>query len=131
MKKFELIFNTIFSIFAYVIGGFDALFRSLLIVVTIDYFTGVIKAIYKKKYSNIINFKGILKKIGYMLIICLVTVLDSLMGNNSTALRAIVIYFFIANDAMSILENLAALGLPIPKRLQQVVESLMNDDDLP
>ena len=129
MKKFEIIFNGLFSIFAYLFGGFDALLKSLCIIIIIDYITGMIKALYKKQYSGIVNLKGVLKKIGYLIIICLATILDNIISDNGMALRTITLYFFIANDSISILENWESIGLPIPKKLKSLIEQLREDNE--
>ncbi len=130
MKKIELITsNTLFSIFTYLFGGFDSLLISLLIIMGLDYLSGICKAIYKKKLNSTLGVKGILKKIGYLLVVVLATLFDRLISDGSMAIRTLVIYFFIANEAISILENWGALGLPLPKKLYEVFEKLKNEEN--
>lgn len=129
MKKTELITsNAIFSIFTFLFGGFDSLLKSFIIIMGLDFLTGVCKAIYKKELNSTIGVKGILKKFGYVLIVILATLFDRLIGDGSMAIRTLVIYFFIANEAISILENWGALGLPLPKKIYEVFEKLKNEE---
>lgn len=119
-----LVFNISISFLAYIFGGFDSLFISLLIVMAIDYITGLCKAIYKRKLSSSIGMKGIIKKFGYLIIIILATLFDRLINDDTMAIRTLVIYFFVSNESLSILENWGALGLPLPKKLYEVFEKL-------
>lgn len=119
-----LVFNISISFLAYIFGGFDSLFFSLLIVMFIDYITGLCKAVHDKKLNSTIGLKGILKKLGYLIIIILATLFDRLIHDDSMAIRTLVIYFFISNEAISILENWGAIGLPLPKKLYEVFEKL-------
>lgn len=120
-------FKVIASIFIFLIGGFDNLFITLLIFIAIDYITGVIKAIYQKKLNSKLGLKGILKKLGYIFIVMIATLFDYLIGDSTLAVRSLIIYFFISNEAISILENWALMGLPLPKKIFQVFESLKDD----
>ena len=90
----------------------------------IDYITGICKGIYHKKLNSTIGLKGILKKFGYLLIVILATLFDNIIHDESMAIRALVIYFFISNDAISILENWKSLGMPLPKKIFDVFEKL-------
>lgn len=119
-----LVFNISISFLAYIFGGFDSLFISLLIVMAIDYITGLCKAIYKRKLNSSIGMKGIIKKFGYLIIIILATLFDRLINDDTMAIRTLVIYFFVSNESLSILENWGALGLPLPKKLYEVFEKL-------
>ena len=110
------------------VGGLDNLFITLLIFVALDYLTGVIKAIYKKKLNSKLGLKGILKKLGYIVIVVVATLFDYLIGDNTMAVRSLVIYFFISNEAISILENWAMMGLPLPNKIFQVFENLKDND---
>ncbi|MBQ8901768.1 MAG: phage holin family protein [Bacilli bacterium] len=130
MKKTELMTSSaIVSVFTFLVGGFDSLLVSLLIIMGLDFLTGICKAIYKKELNSTIGVKGILKKFGYLLIVILATLFDRLISDGSMAIRTLVIYFFIANEAISILENWGALGLPLPKKLYDVFEKLKNEEN--
>lgn len=108
--------------------SFNTSFIVLLIIMALDYITGVCKAIFKKKLSSIIGIKGIIKKIGCILIVVLSVLLDKITGDTN-ALKLIVIYFFIANEAISILENWASMGLPLPKKIYSVLSDLKDEGD--
>ena len=88
----------------------------------------VLKAIYKKKLNSKLGLKGILKKLGYIVIVVVATLFDYLIGDNTMAVRSLVIYFFISNEAISILENWAMMGLPLPNKIFQVFENLKDND---
>ena len=120
--------NLIGSVLIFLVGGLDNLFITLLIFVALDYLTGVIKAIYKKKLNSKLGLKGILKKLGYIVIVVVATLFDYLIGDNTMAVRSLVIYFFISNEAISILENWAMMGLPLPNKIFQVFENLKDND---
>lgn len=107
----------------YLLGGIDIALKSLLIIMGIDYITGVLSAIYNKKLNSKIGFKGILKKFSYLCIIALSVLIDKVLGQ-SGVVRTLVIYFFVANDGISILENVGEMGIPLPKKLIEVLEQL-------
>ncbi len=123
MKKIALISNGILSLLTYLLGGLDSLLITLLIFMIIDYITGICKAIYKKELDSRIGLKGIIKKIGYILIIILSTIIDKIILDND-AVRTLVIYFFISNEAISILENWALMNLPLPNKLFDIFNKL-------
>ena len=94
----------------YLLGGFDIAIQSLLIVIVIDYLTGIASAIYNKELSSKIGLKGIIKKFCYLLVVALSVVIDNLLGQ-SGLIRSLVIYFFVANDGLSIIENMAEMNI--------------------
>lgn len=114
------------------ICGLDIAMKSLVIVLTIDYITGVMSAYYNKKLDSKVGLKGIIKKFSYLLVVTLAFVLDELTGKHGL-IKDVVIYFFIANDGLSILENVAKMNVPIPKKLKdallQLKESDLNDNN--
>lgn len=127
----KYLFNEISSIILtfviYYLGGFDIALKSLLIIIVLDYITGILSAIYNKKLSSKIGFRGILKKFTYIFIVALSVVLDKILGNTGT-IRNLVIYFFVANDGLSILENVSEMNIPLPKKLIEVLEQLKNKE---
>lgn len=127
----KVIINSIFSFittgFMWLVGGFDLAVKTLAIIMILDYITGVISAMYKKKINSKIGFKGILKKSLYIIVIILATLLDNLLNQN--VIRYVVIYFFVANDGISILENIAKCNVKLPKKLTEMLEQLKNDND--
>lgn len=124
MKHFiSDIVSVIFTTFVYLIGGFDIAIQSLLIVMVVDYLTGIASAIYNKELSSKIGFKGILKKFSYLCVVALSVVIDNLTGQ-SGLIRTLVIYFFVANDGLSIIENMAEMGVKLPQKLIDSLEQI-------
>ena len=121
--KINDIFSVLSTFIVYLLGGFDIALQSLIIVMIIDYITGVSSAIYNKELSSKIGFKGIIKKFCYLLIIALSVVIDNLTGQ-SGVIRTLVIYFFVANDGISIIENMAELDIKLPKKLIDALEQI-------
>lgn len=125
---FNFITGTLATTLVYFLGGWDIALQTLLIVIGLDYLTGVCKAIYNKKLNSTISFKGIVKKIGYLIIVAVAVELDNITGNTG-AIRTLVIYFFVANEGISILENWGSMGLPLPKKIFDVLEQLKTEND--
>ena len=115
--------TVILTFFIYLVGGWDIAIQSLLIVIVIDYLTGITSAIYNKKLSSKTGLKGILKKFCYLLVVALSVVIDKLLGN-SGLVRNLVIYFFVANDGLSIIENMAEMNIKLPKKLIESLEQI-------
>ena len=124
MKHFiNDVISVMLTTFVYLIGGFDIAIQSLLIVMVVDYLTGIASAIYNKELSSKIGFKGIIKKFCYLLVVALSVVIDNLTGQ-SGLIRTLVIYFFVANDGLSIIENMAEMGVKLPEKLIDALEQI-------
>ena len=129
MKNFiNLISGTLATTLVYFLGGWDIALQILITVIVLDYVTGVFKAIYNKKINSSVGLKGIIKKIGYLIIVAVAVILDKIAGNTG-AIRTLVIYFFVANEGISILENWGGMGLPLPQKIFDVLEQLKNDNN--
>ena len=107
----------------YGLGGLDNALISLLVLMVLDYFTGLLKAWCAGKLSSATGFKGIAKKVMGLSVVALAFIIQKLTGG-AFALREVVILFFIANESLSILENAAQAGLPIPQKLRDALEQL-------
>ena len=116
------------TFFLSILTGYDTLFKALLIFIILDYLSGVMRAIYTKKLSSKIGAKGIIKKIGYIVLIVVVEILDILLKDNGY-LRNIIIYMFIANEGISILENWSAMGIKVPDIIKDKFSNLKGGDD--
>ena len=123
MDKLILIFTLIIGI----LGGYDIALKSLVIVMVVDYLTGVASAIYNKELSSKIGLKGILKKFSYFGVVALAVVMDNLTGQTGI-IRTLVIYFFVANDGLSIVENLAEMNIKLPKKLIDSLKQLQKEN---
>ncbi len=128
MKEF---WNTIQVIFAAVggwlgwfLGGCDGLLYALLAFVVIDYITGVMCAIEDKTLSSAVGFKGICRKVLIFLLVGIAHILDVNVIGSGSVLRTAAIFFYISNEGVSLIENAAHLGLPIPAKLKSVLEQL-------
>lgn len=117
------VFSVILTTIVYLLGGIDIAIQSLLIVIVIDYLTGIASAIYNKELSSKIGFNGIIKKFSYLLVVALSVVIDNLLGQ-SGLIRSLVIYFFVANDGLSIIENMAEMNIKLPQKLIDALEQI-------
>ena len=120
LQNFITVFiGTAGGILAYFLGGFDGLILTLIWFTVVDYITGVIAGIYNKELSSYKGFKGILKKLGLYLVVSISVFLERHMG--IPAIREMVITFFIANEGISILENLTEMGVEFPNALKNML----------
>ena len=115
------------SVVIWLFGGIDIAMQCLLIAIVIDYISGLIKAFNTKTLDSKIGFKGILKKVGILCIVCLAVLIDRLTGE-SGAIRTLVIYYFVANEGLSVLENLSIAGLPIPQSIKKALQALKKEN---
>lgn len=120
----SIIFATIGLWLGLFIGPVNGVLIALIVFVVIDYTTGVISAAVNKKLSSSVGFKGLLRKILIFLIVGLANILDVYVLGANAILRSAVIFFYIANEGLSIIENLGETGLPIPKKLRDVLAQL-------
>ena len=107
----------------YLLGGWDVAPVCLIVAIILDYISGIIKAYVNKDLSSKIGFKGLLKKVGVLLIVMLAVLVDRITGETG-AIRTLVIYYFVANEGLSILENLALAGVPIPESIKNALKIL-------
>lgn len=110
----------------YFLGGCDGLVYALILFVAADYVTGVMCAAADKRLSSEIGFKGICKKVLIFLLVGLANILDVQIIGTGSVLRTAVIFFYISNEGVSLLENAAHLGLPIPSKLKDILQQLHN-----
>lgn len=121
----NFISGTLLTTVAYFLGGWDTTLEILLVMIALDYGTGILKAIHNKKLSSEIGAKGIVKKVGYLIIVAVAVMLDKIIGDTGT-IRNIVIFFFVANEGISLVENWIGMGLPIPKVIGDTLEQIKN-----
>lgn len=110
-------------------GGFDGFLYALLVFVVVDYLTGVMCAIADKKLSSEVGFKGICKKVLIFVMVGVAHIMDIYLIGNGEVLRTAVIFFYCSNEGVSMLENAAHLGLPIPEKLKAALEQLHGRSD--
>ena len=128
MKEFwntiQLIFAGIGGWLGYFLGGCDGLLYALIVFVVIDYITGVMCAINNHTLSSEVGFKGICRKVLIFLLVGIANILDIHIIGSGSVLRTAVIFFYISNEGVSLLENAAHLGLPVPVKIKTVLEQL-------
>ena len=122
-KIISLIASEVATVFIFLVGEIDVALICLLVAIVLDYISGIIKAFNTKQLSSKIGFKGILKKIGILVLVMLAVLVDR-VGGNTGAIRTLVIYYFVANEGLSILENLGEAGIPIPNAIKKALKVL-------
>lgn len=128
MKEFwntiQLIFTAVGGWLGYFLGGCDGLLYALIAFVVIDYITGVMCAIIDRKLSSAVGFKGLFRKVLIFLLVGIANIIDVQVIGTGAVLRTAVIFFYISNEGVSLLENAGHLGLPIPEKIKTVLEQL-------
>lgn len=124
-NNLSLVVGIIGGSIVHLLGGNDLLLKTIIVLVILDYVTGIIKAVYLKKISSKIGFNGILKKVTIFILICFSHLIQTFL-NNSIPLREIVITFFIANEGISLLENASVL-IPIPQKLKDILIQIKDE----
>ena len=108
----------------YFLGGMDGLMIALIVLMTLDYVSGVMCAIIDKKLSSAVGFKGICKKVFILMLVGVAHIIDLHVVGTGSALRGAVICFYMSNEGLSLLENAAHIGLPIPDKLRDILTQL-------
>ena len=128
MKEFwnviQMIFTGIGGWLGYFLGGFDGLLYTLIVFMVVDYVTGVMCAVYDKKLSSAVGFKGICRKVLILMLVGIANLLDLTVIGTGAVLRTAVIFFYLSNEGVSLMENAAYLGLPVPEKLKEILAQL-------
>ena len=128
MKEFwnmiQMVFAAVGGWLGYYLGGCDGLLLALVAVGLADYLTGVMCAVIDRKLSSNVGFKGICRKVLIFLLVGIANILDVHVIGTGSVLRTAVIFFYISNEGVSLLENAAHLGLPVPEKIKAVLEQL-------
>ena len=128
MKEFwntiQLVFAAVGGWLGYFLGGCDGLLYALIAFVAIDYITGVMCAISDKTLSSEVGFKGICRKVLIFLLVGIGNIIDVQVIGSGGVMRTAVIFFYLSNEGVSLIENAAHLGLPVPDKLKAVLEQL-------
>lgn len=107
-----------------VMGGFDGFLYALIVFVVVDYLTGIMVAVLKKELSSEVGFHGIFKKVVIFALVAVGHIVDLYVIQNGSVIRTAVIFFYLSNEGISILENASVIGLPVPQKLKDVLEQL-------
>lgn len=128
MKEFwnviQMVFTAVGGWLGYFLGGCDGLLIALVVFVAVDYVTGVMCAISDKKLSSEVGFKGICRKVLIFLLVGIANILDVQVIGTGSVLRTAVIFFYLSNEGVSLLENAAHLGLPVPEKMKDILAQL-------
>ena len=111
------------------LGGKDGLLYDLVVLIVLDYITGVLNAIDQRELSSAVGYKGIARKVLIFVLVGTANVVDVYILGKAGVLRAAVIFFYISNEGISILENASHLGLPVPQKLQSVLRQLHQKEE--
>lgn len=125
----QVIFAAIGGWLGFFLGGWDGFLYALVIFIAMDYITGLMCAILDKKLSSEIGFRGIFKKVLILALVAIGHVIDKNVIGDGSVVRTAVIFFYLSNEGVSVLENAAHIGLPVPKKLKDILEQLHNRDD--
>lgn len=106
------------------LGGFDGFLYALITFVVVDYITGIMVAIIDRKLSSVIGARGIFKKILIFILVGIAHIIDSRLIGDGSVIRTAVIFFYLSNEGISIIENASRIGLPIPQKLKDVLAQL-------
>lgn len=120
----QLVFAGIGGWLGYFLGGWDGLLYALIAFTLVDYITGVMCAIVDKKLSSSVGFKGICRKVLIFTLVGIANIIDEAVIGTGSVLRTAVIFFYLSNEGVSLLENAAHLGLPIPTKMRDILEQL-------
>lgn len=129
MGKIMIALSFISTWFLFLIGGWQLLLTILVVFMVIDIFTGIIKALIKRKLNSKIGYKGFLRKATIMLVIILANWLDILTTSNVPVFKTLAIYFYIGMEGLSILENLNQIGVPIPRAITKYINQISKDQN--
>ena len=126
--KIQIAVSAIGGWLGYFLGGVDGLMIALIVFMVLDYLTGLMCAVLDKKLSSAVGFRGIFKKALILIMVGIANVVDVHVVGTGSALRGAVICFYLSNEGLSLLENAAYIGLPVPERLKEVLAQLHNRD---
>lgn len=129
LNNTQLIFTAIGGYIGWFLGGFDGFLYALITFVIVDYITGIMVAIIEKKLSSEVGSRGIFKKVLIFSLVGIGNIIDDYVIQNGSAIRTAVIFFYLSNEGISILENTAKIGLPIPKKLKEVLKQLNKEEN--
>ncbi len=120
----QMAFAAIGGWLGWFLGGFDGFLYALVTFVVIDYVTGLMCAILEKKLSSVIGARGIFKKVVIFTLAGVAHIIDSRIIGDGSAIRTAVIFFYLSNEGISIIENASKIGLPIPQKLKDILAQL-------
>ena len=125
----QAIFTALGGWLGWFLGGCDGLIYALIAFVVIDYITGLMCAVVNKQLSSEIGFKGIFRKVLIFMLVGVGNIVDKQLIGSGSVIRTAVVFFYLSNEGISIIENAGILGLPIPQKLKDVLAQLKGKGD--
>lgn len=122
--RLQMVFAAIGGWLGYFLGGMDGMLIALIVFMAIDYITGLMCAVIDRELSSAVGFRGICKKVLILMLVGVANIIDAHVIGTGSALRGAVICFYLSNEGVSILENAAHIGLPVPDRMKSVLAQL-------
>ena len=133
MSKIQIIIDSIAgavgAVLGFMYGDVTGLFWALIAFMALDYITGVVVAVIEKRLSSEVGFRGLAKKFLILVFVAVGHIADTYILGGTPAAMSAVMLFYIANEGISIIENAAALGLPVPKKLTNIMEQIKNKSE--
>lgn len=129
VSTLQYVFAGIGGFMGWFLGGLDGFLYALIVFVVVDYITGLMAAFIQKKLSSDTGFKGICKKVAVFCLVGVGHILDAQVIGTGSVLRTAVIFFYLSNEGISIIENVAIIGLPVPQKLIDVLEQLREEKE--
>lgn len=124
INTLQLVIAAVGGYIGYFLGGWDGFLYALLTFVLIDYITGLMCAVLDKRLSSEIGFRGIFKKVLIFSLVAVGHIIDQNVIGDGSVIRTAVIFFYLSNEGISILENTVHIGLPVPQKLKDILEQL-------
>lgn len=128
INTIQIVIAAVGGYIGYFLGGWDGFLYALVAFVVIDYLTGIMVAILEKHLSSEVGFRGIFKKVMIFSLVAIAHIIDLQIIQTGSAIRTAVIFFYLSNEGISIIENTAKIGLPVPEKLTAVLEQLNKED---
>ena len=128
INYFKCIISVSGTVFTYLFGSWDKALAILICFMVLDYITGLIKAWYKKELSSDTGLHGLARKGTILIVLIIAVLLDRLLNEGIWVFRTLVCYFYIANEGISILENIAVLNVPFPAKIKEVLIQLQEKE---
>ncbi len=128
VTSIQILISSLGGFLGWFLGGTDGFLYALLLFIVIDYITGVMVAILQHKVSSEVGFRGIFKKVVILCLVGIGHIIDTKVVRSGNVMRTAIIFFYLSNEGISILENVASIGLPIPKKLLDVLVALKSEN---
>lgn len=128
INSIQIVIAALGGYLGYFLGGLDGFLYALIAFIVIDYLTGIMVAVLEKRLSSEVGFRGIFKKVLIFSLVAVAHIVDSQLIQTGSAIRTAVIFFYLSNEGISILENTSKIGLPIPEKLKAVLEQLNKEE---